>query len=279
MGVCALILLIAALDLAHTESRLPDVSTADCGPEHSSCVNAQLSERVARDRAAEPLQDQFNSRAWIYTFATLATAAVATAFSLRTNPRAAWPRIFTNLGVIGVWLAIAVVIALLATDGDPVTIPAAQALTLPVILVIVAATGTLLGRSEGWAGQNQGNGVRDRVIHLGKIAIHVGTAGQVKRSRMEKLARWSAYWAVGLSALTLLLALILTTVGQPDCGGGEGPAGWTDAIDSVVAVTAIGGIAAGVAGLVMRRWVVALVSLIVCPISLLVVLASTCAFY
>jgi hypothetical protein len=279
LGVCALILVVAALDLAHTESRLPDVSTADCGPEHSSCVNAQLSERVARDRAAEPLQDQFNSRAWIYTFATLATVAVATAFSLRANPRREWPRIFTNLGVIGVWLAIAVVITLLATDGEPVTIPAAQALTLPVVLVVAAVTGTLLGRSEGWAEQGQGNGVRDRVIHLGRIAIHVGTAGQAKRSRMEKLARWTIYAALGLSALTLLLALILTTVGQPDCGGGEGPAGWTDAIDSVVAVSAIGGIAAGVAGLVMRRWIVALISLIVCPISLLVVLASTCAFY
>ena len=279
LGVCALILVIAAVDLAHTVSRLPDVSTADCGPEHSSCVNAQLSERVARDRAAEPLQDQFNSRAWIYTFAILATTAVAVAFSLRSNPRREWPRIFTNLGVIGVWLAIAVVIALLATDGDPVTVPASPALTLPVILVIVAAAGTLLGRSEGWAEQSQGDGVRDRVIHLGKIAIHIGTVGQVKRSRMEKLGRLITYAALGLSGLTLLLALILTTAGQPDCRGGEGPAGWTDAIDSVVAVTAIGGIAAGVAGLLMRRWVVALISLVVCPISLLVVLASTCAFY
>jgi hypothetical protein len=96
---------------------------------------------------------------------------------------------------------------------------------------------------------------------------------------MEKLARWITNAALTLSGLTLLLALILSTVGQPDCGGSEGPAGWTDLIDSVVAVTAIGGIAAGVAGLVLRRWVVALISLVVCPISLLVVLASTCAFY
>src|SRR5262249_30869492 len=162
------------------------------------------------------------------------------------------------------WVAIAVVITLLATDGEPVTIPAAQALTIPVALVIAAVTGSLLGRSEGWAGQGQGNGVRDRVIHFGRIAIHVGTVGQGKRSRSEKLARWITWAALGLSGVTLLLALILTTVGQPDCGGGGGTAGWTDAIDSFVAVTATVGIAAGVAGLVLRRWIVALTSLIVC---------------
>ena len=34
------------------------------------------------------------------------------------------------------------------------------------------------------------------MIQIGKLAIHVGTVGQVKRSRMEELARWLAIAAL-----------------------------------------------------------------------------------
>ena len=54
---------------------------------------------------------------------------------------------------------------------------------------------------------------------------------------------------------------------------------WTDPIDSVAAVTAIGAMAAAVGALILRRWIVALAGLVVCPVAVLFVLASTCAFY
>jgi hypothetical protein len=276
LALCGLVMIVAALDLSHTESRLPGVSSPGCRPQDSSCFNAKLSEQLARDRAADPLQRQYDSRAWLYSFAILAVAAVGTAWTLRANPRRDWPRVFTNLGVIGVWLGLAVVVALVATDGDALTIPPGPALMLPVVLVVTAVTGTLLGRSEGWAEVNQADGVRERVVHLGKIAIHIGTVGQARRSRMEELARWLSNTAVALTALTCLLALIFKLVqpGGPNCN----PPTWTDPIDSVAAVSAIGAMAAGVGALLLRRWVVALISLAVCPLALLLVLASTCAF-
>jgi hypothetical protein len=277
LAVCGFILIVAGADLAHTESRLPDFPSRDCQPDQASCFNAQLSEDQATERAAEPLQREYDSRAWLYAFAALATAAVATAWSMRTNPRTEWPRIFTNLGVVGVWLGIGVIVVLVATDGNAVSPPPAPLLMLPVVLLVAAAAGTLIGRSEGWAVQSQADDIRDRVLHIGKLAIHIGTAGQAKRSRVEELARWLGTAALALTTVTCVLALIFI-LAQPGCDSGGGPPRWTDPIDSVAAVAAIGGMAAGIGALIMRRWIAALISLIGCPVALLLVLVSTCAF-
>jgi hypothetical protein len=277
VAVCAFILAVAVADLVHTESRLPDFPARQCQPDQASCFNAQLSESLARERAAEPLQREYDSRAWLYAFAILATIALGTAWSLRTNPRTEWLRIFTNLGVIGVWLGIGVIVVLVATDGDAMEPPAAPMLMLPVVLLVAAAAGTLIGRSEGWTVQRETDEIRERVLHLGKLAIHVGTAGQAKRSRMEELAWWLANAAVALTTVTCVLALAFI-LAQPGCETGGGPPQWTDPIDSIAAVAAVAGAAAGIGALILRRWIAALISLIGCPVALLLVLVSTCAF-
>jgi hypothetical protein len=278
LGICALIVIVAGVDLAHTESRLPDVSPRACQPDESSCFNAVLSEQLARERAADPLQDQFDSRAWLYAFAILAAVAITVAYMLRTRQRAEWPPVFTNLGVTGVWLGITAVVLLLLTDGSSVKPPPAQTLLLPVSVLVTAAAGTLIGRSEGWAVRSQGDEVRDRVIHIGRLALHVGTVGQARRSGIEELARWLATAALTLTAATCVLAFLFV-VAQPGCDANGSTPGWTDPIDSIAAVTAIGGMAAAVGTLILRRWIAALVSLVACPVALLFVLASTCAFY
>jgi hypothetical protein len=251
LGLCALILGLAAADLVHTTSRLPEVSADTCFDETPACRNAALSEQLARLRAAEPLQDQFNSRAWLYAFAILAIGAVTVAYELRSRPRTDWLRIFTNLGVIGVWLGIGATLLLVVTDGNSLTPPPAPTLLLPVALLVAAAAGTLIGRSEGWAETSQTDGIRERVVQLGRLAIHVGTAGQARRSRLEELARWLTLVALSLTALTWLFVL----------------------------ASVLGGMAAAIGALVLRRWVVALVSITACPVALLLVLVSTCAFH
>lgn len=278
LALCTLIVVAAAADLLHTESRLPDVSTPPCERETPSCRNMELSEQLARDRAAEPLQDQYDSRAWLYAFAILAIAAVATAYALRSRPRTGWPQVFSNLGVTGVWLGIAAIVLLLATDGSSLAPPPGPTLMLPILLLVAAAAGTLIGREEGWAEQSQADDVRGRAVQVGKLAIHIGTAGQARRSRLEELARLLSTIAFALTGLTCLLALIFV-LAQPDCQTNGSPPDWTSPIDSVAAVAAIGGVTAGIGALILRRWVAAAISLIVCPVALLFVLASTCAFY
>jgi hypothetical protein len=276
-AACVLILIVAAADLAHTGSRVPDFASRDCQPDQASCFNAQLSEGLAGERAAAPLQREYESRAWLYAFSILAIAAVATAWSMRANPRTEWPRIFTNLGVLGVWSGIGVIVVLVTTDGNAVEPPPAPLLMLPVVLLVAAATGTLIGRSEGWAVQSQTDQIRERVLEIGKLAIHIGTAGEAKRTKMEELARRLAGAALILTALTCVLALIFV-LAQPGCEAGGGPPHWTDPIDAVAAVAAIAGASAGIGALILRRWVAALISLIGCPVALLLVLVSTCAF-
>jgi hypothetical protein len=278
LALCALIVAAATADLLHTESRLPDVSTAPCERESADCREAELGEQLERDRAAEPLQDQYDSRAWLYAFAILAIAAVATAYTLRSRPRTGWLPVFTNLGVAGVWLGIAAIALLLATDDSSLATPPAQTLLLPVVLLVAAAAGTLIGREEGWAEPSPADGARERVLQIGKLAIHVGTVGQARRSRLEELARLLSTASLLLTGLTCLLALIFV-LAQPDCQTNGSPPRWTNPVDSITAVAAIGGMAAGVGALLLRRWVVATVSLIVCPVALLLVLVSTCAFY
>jgi hypothetical protein len=277
LALCALILGFASADLVHTESRLPDVGAA-CRPSDAACRNASLSEQLARDRATEPLQDQFNSRAWVYSFAILAIVALTVAYRLRSSPRNEWIRIFTNLGVTGVWLGIGAVILLLVTDSSSMAPPLAPTLMIPVVLVVVAAAGTLFGRSEGWPEQTSGNGIREMLVQAGKRAVDIGTAGQVRRSRMEELAAWLSLITIGLTALTCLFAFVFV-LAQPGCDASASPPDWTNPIDSIAAVTAIGAMAAAVGALLLRRWIAALAGLVVCPVAVLFVLASTCAFY
>jgi hypothetical protein len=277
LGLCGFILLFATGDLLHTESRLPDAA-ADCREGDAACRDARLSEQLARDRAAEPLQDQYDSRAWLYAFAILAIVALTLAYRLRSTSRAEWMRIFTNVGVAGVWLGIGAVVLLLVTDGSSLAPPPGPVLVIPVVLLAAAATGSLTGRAEGWAEQGQGEGIREMVMQAGKLAIHIGTAGQIRRSRLEELAGWLSLATIGLSALTCLFALVFV-LAQPGCDASASPPDWTNPIDSIAAVTAIGGIAAAVGALLMRRWIVALVGLVAGPVALLFVLASTCAFY
>jgi hypothetical protein len=277
LALCALILGFAAGDLAHTESRLPDESVA-CRQTDAACHNARLSEQLARDRAAEPLQDQYDTRAWLYSSAILAIVALTVAYRLRSTARREWLRIFTNLGVTGVWLGIGAIVLLLATDGSSVSPPPAPTLMIPVALLVAAAAGTLVGRSEGWAEQGQPNGVIQMFMQAGKLAIDIGTAGQLRRSRMEELARWLSLATLWLTALTCLFAIVFV-LAQPGCDASASPPDWTSLIDAVAAVTAIGAMAAAVGALILRWWVVALVGLVVCPVAVLFVLASTCAFY
>jgi len=277
LALCALILGFAAGDLVHTESRLPEESVA-CRAAEAACRDAGLSEQVTRDRAAAPLQDRYDSRAWLYSFAILAIVALTVAYALRSSPRSEWLRIFTNLGVTGVWRGLGAVLLLLATDGNSVSPPPAPTLMIPVVLLVAAAAGTLMGRSEGWAEQGQPNGVMEMFMQAGKLAIHIGTAGQLKRSRMEELAGWLSLATIALTGLTCLFAVVFV-LAQPGCDASASPPDWTSPIDSVAAVTAIGAMATAVGALLLRRWVVSLVGLVICPVAVLFVLASTCAFY
>jgi hypothetical protein len=275
VGLSLAILVFATADLIHTGDRVPaaGAATRQCSPSDKRCVRVAQAAQTARVREAEHLESQYKTRSWLYAFGIAALIAVAAAYSLRARDRKEWPRVFTNLGVIGVWAAIAGTVVVLLTDDDEISVAAGPAYTVAILLIAAAVTGTVIGRSEGWASESQIDGVRKHASRLGQVALHVGTGGASSQSKLDKLARWFSIAAYGLSALTAALALVFS-LAQPGCGG-DAP-GWAAPFGSAASVSAVAAVAAGVGALVLRRWVPALVAVVINPVAFLAMIISTC---
>ncbi|MGH2956820.1 MAG: hypothetical protein ACRDL6_07500 [Solirubrobacterales bacterium] len=275
---CAIVVAIGAADLARTRDRVPPVPPVDCGTD-VACNEARSAELAERDREVERLEQQFGARSWLYASAIIAVITLATAFSLRSRPRQRWPRVFTNLGIIGVWSGLLVVLLLLVDDETSVPIRAAPALAPAVVMLVAAGLGTIVGRVEDWD-QPPGlvNDVKDGATAVGKRAIDIGTGGAVARAQYEKLARWLTLGSLALTGITAALAVAFIEA-QPGCEGGEIAADWTETVASVSAISAVAAIAAGIGALLLRRWIPALIVLVANPLVGVLMLASTCAFY
>jgi hypothetical protein len=276
IGLCAAVLVFASADLAHTASRVPEIPSyaPRCAKADRECFGQGFRARSASVRQRDRLQDQFDTRSWLYAFGIAGLVAVAVAYSLRSSRRTEWPRVFTNLGVIGVWWAIASTIVLLVTAGDRISVAAGPLSTVPVLLIAAAAVGAWLGRSEGWAHESQVDEVIRHASMLRSVVLHLGTRGASSRSKLEGLARWFSIAALALTGATVVLAVAFS-LPQPGCGGGGTPV-WTDPVGAAAAVAAVAAVAAGVGALVLRHWVPALFSLVVCPAAFLVMILSTC---
>jgi hypothetical protein len=248
LGLCAAIVVAAGVDLAHTESQLPAAPSGDCEARQASCFNAELERRLERESAAEPLQDDYDTRCWLYAVAIVAIAAAATAISLRSHPRSKWTRIFSNLGLIGVWVGIGAVALLVATDDSSISPRAGPLLAIPIALLGGAAAGTLIAREEGWPEESG-----------------------------SRLGTWFSAASLALTGLTVLLTVAFVA-SKGDCGGGSSQQIWTDPIDLAATLAAVLGMVAAMAALVQRRWIVPLIALVANPVALLLIVASTCAF-
>jgi hypothetical protein len=283
---CAVVLTVGAVDFAHTQSRVPGVPAPTCGadPGCNQARNADISDRVGE---ISILEDLYRSRAWLYSFGVIAAIAVATAASLRTRRRKDWPRVFNNLGVTGVWSGIGVTVLVVLTDDDVVSLPTAPVYAPSLAMLAAAAVGTVVGRSQDWGATDPVSEGIAGAKALGKRALG-GVASQspdafghpVSGPRREAAARWFTIVSLGLTAATIALALIFMGP-QPACGGSDtsGAPAWTDTVGAAAGVTAIVAIAAGIGALLLRRWLVAVISLVANPIAVGLMIASTCAFY
>ena len=277
LAVCAAVLAIAALDYAHIEDRVPPVPPPNCGSS-PTCNDARNAQIAARLELSTSLEQQFQSRAWLYACAIAAAIAVAAAVALRARRRIGWQRVFTNLGVAGVWSGIAATVLLVVNDGDPVALPSAPLYTPAVLMIAAAVVGTVMGRRERWGDTDAVAEARAEATAVGKSVGRWALGGLLADSHRDAAGEFFSTWAFALSAATVALALLFIPP-QPPCGGGGGePPGWTDAVEAIAGITSIGAIAAGIAALLLRRWLPALVSLAANPIALLLMAAATCAF-
>jgi hypothetical protein len=274
-ALCAAVVAIGVVDYLHTDSRVPEIPPADCGT-NEACNDARNAELMDRLREAMRLEQQYEARAWLYAAVIVAALAVATALALRARRRLRWQRVFTNLGIAGVWSLIVASVILLETDDQVVGLPAAPLYSPAVTLIAAAVVGTVVGRAQGWATTDAVAEARAAATSIGKGAL----GPLVADSRREAIGRFFSIWAFGLTAATVVLAFVFIEP-QPACGGGgnESPPTWTDTIGAIAGITIIGALAAGIGALVLRRWLPALVATVANPFALLFMAASTCAFY
>jgi hypothetical protein len=273
LAVCAVVLGVAAVDFAHVQTRVPPLPPADCGVD-VSCNDARNAEIADRRTESSRLEEQYESRAWLYSFAIIAAISVATAVALRTRRRKDWPRVFTNVGIAGAWSAIGATLIVLLTDGEVVALPSGAVYAPAVALIGAAAVGTVLGRAQDWSETDAAAEARAGAAAIGKRTVGGFFAG----SRKDAAARFFTAWAAGLTALTVILALVFIE-SQPGCPiPEEGPPAWTDTLGAIVGISAMGAIAAGVGALLLRRWIPALATLVANPFAMLFLAASTCVF-
>jgi hypothetical protein len=224
---CAAVVAIAAVDLANTRDRVPPVPPANCGSD-VACNEGRNAEIAERSRESERLEQQFGSRSWLYASAIIAVIVLAAALGLRSRPRQGWSRVFTNLGMIGVWCGI-LAAGLIALDdgGSPVSIRAAPVFAPAVVMLAAAGLGTVVGRVEHWE-RPPGlvDDVRDGATAVGKRAIDIGKGGGAARAQLDKLARWLTMGSLAMTGLTAVLAVAFIEA-QPGCEGGEIAPDWT----------------------------------------------------
>ncbi len=158
-------------------------------------------------------------------------------------------------------------------------LPAAPLYTPAVLMIAAAAVGNVMGRREGWGDTDAVAEARAGATAVGKSVGKWALGGLIVGSRRDAAGRFFSNWAFAFTGATVFLALVFIPP-QPACGGGGGePPGWRDTMQAIAGITSIGAIAAGMAALLLRRWLPALVSLVASPLALLLMVASTCAFY
>jgi hypothetical protein len=118
--------------------------------------------------------------------------------------------------------------------------------------------------------------VRGGATAVGKRAIDIGTGGAARRAQYDKLARWLTLATLALTGLTIALGIAFV-IAQPGCDSEVNPGDWTDTVGSISAFSAIAAIASGIGALLLRRWVPALIALVVNPVVGLAMIISTCA--
>jgi hypothetical protein len=241
----------AIADFRRTEDRVPPIPPL-CAPESTTCDDARNAQLGVRLDRIHQIEREYDGRAWLYAAIVVGAVAVATVVALRHGrPR----RVFANLGAIGVGAAIAVTLVLYLGAFRPRTLelPAGPLYAPAGALLLAAAIGGGLTRWDP------------------------GAAEALPRVSRGRLARGVAVVGWGLTGLTILLAWLFGAV-QPGCGSEEQPPSWDDAVAAATLATVLAGVVVAVVALVLRRWVTALVWVLVGPAALFYLAASSCAF-
>jgi hypothetical protein len=254
------VVLVAALDFTGVTAEISDDVPPLCPPEDLACNEQRNAIFEQRRVEGLRLESGFEGRSWLYAIAIVAAVAALVVATLRDAvDDAQRARVFSNLGMAGVAFGIVVSVLLSVEPDDLIDAPARQAYLPSIAMLAAAAIGTV-------------------VIRLRSPAE--AAAGAAPPAWIATVAPWLAAAAIGLTGLTVVLVFVFAGP-QPECGSGdpEEAPGWTDLVGGAAVVTAALAVAVGFAAFLARRWIAALIAFVVNPFALLLMIASTCAFY
>jgi hypothetical protein len=238
-----LLLAAAVVALLMAVGAIDYARTADAVPEPPP-PGASPAEFEARIDRAYELEADLEARAWAYGAIAFLAALVGAGLSLRRNPRERDREVFTDLGVGAVlWLLIGFGLNLAA--GDDLVAPPSQPLYYPAIgLSVIAAAGTLLTRRA-----------------------------RAEGPRFVRVVRWLG---LGATAAAVGFAWIGMSTGPDPCATTAAGAG-VETLVGLSMLTAAIAVVFGFASLFQRRWIAALVMLVVGPpAALLALFTSAC---
>jgi hypothetical protein len=245
----ALIVVVAVIDLQRTRDELPDTPEVCGTPLPPGCEEQRADAFTERLRESGRLSDDYEERLGLYRWAVMLLVGIATSVSLARRPQNA-ARVFANLGIAAVWGLIALVVLALVVETGGLSIEGGPVFVPIWIMLAVAALGWLIAKGLG----------RDEEPEEERAGAEAGTPAG-RRALADPTARRALVIStVALTALALVFALIWGD-GQGGCDGSGDTSGFTDFAGGVATVCALMATVAGIATLVARNWLVALIGI------------------
>ena len=244
------------IDFSITSGKVPEVPAPCNVPGDAICEEERNEEFDARFERAFELEEDFKKRAGFYGGAALVAVLIGLVVALRRTEPSARREVFTDLGVASV-IGLGAGLILAAGGSSLIQTPTKAVLYPPLALLAVAAIGTLATRRPPAERAEPADVDRDEQ--------------PVDREPIGPVV----YAGFALTAAAVLTALISFSGRDDPCV--EAVPGWVESVAMVALVLA--GLAAicGIASLIARRWMSALVMLAVGPVfALLAVVGTVC---
>ncbi len=136
-GVVLVVLVVARIDLTHTENKIPPIP-APYATDSNECNNARNAKFGPRLDEIRRLDHDFDRRAWIYGgLATLALGLAAVGALVQSSTLPEQRRVFAETGVAGVLVGLAGVVVLWLSSRE--ISPPAGAVFIPCVTLLAIA--------------------------------------------------------------------------------------------------------------------------------------------
>ena len=246
-AIAVLITLVATIDFRGVVDDIPPVPPTCVPATDQECNDARFVDLQARLSRADELEDDYAPRMWLYGLGALAAVLAGAGVAFARAGPGSRRDLFTDLGIGGVIWMLAGLGLIIGADSELLDPPAGPIFYPGIALLAIAGAGTLLTR------RGEPGAATSREPPRGGVAVRV--------------------IGFGCTAIAAVAAAIVFTDGTDTCAGSLPD--WANTLMTISWIAAGLGVLAGIASLIQRRWMAALVMLAVGPFCALFAALST----